>query len=54
MDKYMRESLDFTQKLKSHVQRSHVNVICRISYNVRAKIHLLCSSVRAFWLETFN
>jgi hypothetical protein len=34
MDKYMRESLDFMQRLKSYVQLSRVNVIYRTAIAV--------------------
>ena len=41
MDKYMRESLDFTQRPKSSVQLFSCNMICGMSYNTHSKGQLL-------------
>ena len=40
MDKYMRESLDFTQRPKSSVQLFSCNMICSMYYNTHSNSHL--------------
>jgi hypothetical protein len=54
MDKYMRESLDFTQRLKSYVQLSRVNVIYRMSYNVRARFIYYVTRIQSLLVRDFQ
>ena len=54
MDKYMRESLDFTQRLKSYVQLSRVNVIYRMSYNVHARFIYYVTRIQSLLVRDFK
>jgi|RhiMetdeSRZDD1v2_1073273.scaffolds.fasta_scaffold150690_3 hypothetical protein len=54
MDKYMRESLDFMQRLKSYVQLSRVNVIYRMSYNVHVRFIYYVTRIQSLLVRDFQ
>lgn len=54
MDKYMRGSLDFMQRLKSYVQLSRVNVIYCMSYNVHVRFIYYVTRIQSLLVRDFQ